>query len=303
MTRRCRREHGYAPGQECDSCPAPPPAAYPLPAPAGSPAPGAGGPTLPPERPGRAARLGDHAVPLVPHLAGHPYVDHGPGGHDGARHTADHHGERQPGPGQRAQERHHRLDQRHGYDQDRPHRRRAHRVGQRVPARGLLDPQRPVFLPPFTFGGLLGARRRRMSRSGAPRRRSACERTATLSSGAPRRSAVPITVSLPTASRPLAPASEDPDSPVAARLALFYAAGVRDTAPVAHSAPNSHREGRTRPREDSHPAKNSGQPPVRGAAAGPGAGAGSRWQSPLMPGQLGISGRRSGSSPSDMSSS
>lgn len=79
-----------------------------------------------------------------------------------------------------------------------------------------------------------------MSRSGAPRTCRTTERPATLSSDALRRSAVPITVSLPTAGKPLAPASEDSDSPVTARLALFYAAGMRDAAPVSHSAPISH---------------------------------------------------------------
>ncbi|CAL2060595.1 protein of unknown function [Streptomyces murinus] len=42
------------------------------------------------------------------------------------------------------QERHHRLYQRDRDDDQRPHRRRPHRIGQRMPPRGLLDPQRPV---------------------------------------------------------------------------------------------------------------------------------------------------------------
>ncbi|GGY11511.1 hypothetical protein GCM10010384_15840 [Streptomyces djakartensis] len=79
--------------------------------------------------------------------------------------------------------------------------------------------------------------------------------------GASYRSAVPITLSLPTASRPLPLASEDPRSPVAALLALYYAAQVRDAAPVADSAPISYGEGRATHHEDSQRTKNFSQPP------------------------------------------
>src|SRR5689334_10785311 len=65
--------------------------------------------------------------------------------------------------------------------------------------------------------------------------------------------------------------SEDPVSPVAARLALFYAARVLDAARVADFAPDSLKVGRTTAPEDSPLAKNSSQPAVRTASADPAA--------------------------------
>ena len=173
---------------------------------------------LAPQGTRRAARRRHHAVALVPHLSGHPYVQHAPGGHHRADHTADHHREGQPGPGHRAQERDHGLNQRHGDDQHRPYGRRAHRIGHPASTRGLLDPQRPVGhtrrrAPRSAGAGLSAARTRPAAvrgpfavgpRSGASGSRSAVPPVAAPSSGASRRSAVPITVSLPTASRPLA---------------------------------------------------------------------------------------------------
>src|SRR5690242_10697475 len=76
--------------------------------------------------------------------------------------------------------------------------------------------------------------------------------------GASYRSAVPINVSLPTANRPPVRVRTH-GSPVTARLALFYAARLRDAARVADSAPISRREGRTTRPEDSRETKNSGQ--------------------------------------------
>ncbi|WP_338675374.1 hypothetical protein V1460_22190 [Streptomyces sp. SCSIO 30461] len=51
---------------------------------------------LTPQLPCRAARYGDHSVPLVPHLPCHPDIQHGPGRHDGTAHAAQHQRERQP---------------------------------------------------------------------------------------------------------------------------------------------------------------------------------------------------------------
>lgn len=87
------------------------------------------------------ARLGLHAMPLHPHLPGHPHVQDPPGRYHGAGDRAEHRGKGKPGTRQRAQERHHGLNQCDRDDDDGAHRGRTHRIRHPPPGRGLLLPQ------------------------------------------------------------------------------------------------------------------------------------------------------------------
>lgn len=135
---------------------------------------------------------------------------------------------------------------------------------------------RPVAPRPFTG----------MSRSGASVSRSAVPRVAVPSSGASRRSAVPINVSLPTAGRPLAPGSKNRlpiGCPACAALRRPGAAcgscgRFRPQFPMSTTStpprrfPNYEKFWPTPPRRRSVP------PPLEDAWSGR--------QSPAMPGQL-----------------